>query len=56
MPNCSLHLVAEKQQFSIKPLTDVRTQVQDILFKDKLRTRLESWMKTLKKNAYISIR
>ncbi len=45
----------ERKQFSIKPLSDVRGQIQDVLFKEKLKTRLESWMQSLKKNAYISI-
>ncbi len=48
--------VVERDQFSVKPLAEVRGQVQDILFKEKLRERLESWMQSLKKNAYISIR
>ena len=50
-----LFKVVERKQFSVKPLTDVRAQIQDIIFKDKLRTRLESWMQSLKKNAYISV-
>jgi parvulin-like peptidyl-prolyl isomerase len=48
--------VVERKQFSVRPLTDVRGQIQDILFKEKLTVRLESWMQSLKKNAYISIR
>lgn len=48
--------VVERKQDSIKPLSEVRPEVQDLLFKQKLRDRLESWMKSLKKNAYISIR
>ena len=50
-----LFKVVERKQFSVKPLTDVRAQIQDIIFKDKLKTRLESWLQSLKKNAYISI-
>ena len=48
--------MVERKEVSIKPLTEVRGQVQDILFKKKLGDRLESWMQSLKKNAYISIR
>jgi peptidyl-prolyl cis-trans isomerase SurA len=51
-----LFKATDRQQFSVKPLADVRAQVQEALFKEKLRVRLEAWMKTLKKNAYISIR
>ena len=47
--------VVERKQFSVRPLSDVRGQVQDILFKERLKARLESWMQSLKKNAYISI-
>ena len=50
-----LFKIVERKQFSVKPLTDVRAQIQDILFKAKLKTRLESWLQSLKKNAYISI-
>ncbi len=48
--------LVERKDVSVKPIADVRPQIQDILFKQKLRDRLESWMQTLKKNAYISIR
>ncbi len=48
--------VLERNRFSVKPLAEVRGQVQDVLFKEKLDERLESWMRSLKKNAYISIR
>ncbi len=51
-----LFKVVERKEVSIKPLAEVRSEVQDALFKQKLRDRLESWMKLLKKNAYISIR
>lgn len=48
--------LVERKEVSIKPIADVRSQIQDILFKQKLRDKLESWMLSLKKNAYISIR
>ena len=51
-----LFKVVDRKQFSVRPLPDVRGQIQDTLFKEKLRTRLENWMQSLKKSAYISIR
>ena len=48
--------VVDRKQFSVKPLTDVRGQIQDVLFKAKIKIRLEGWMQSLKKDAYISIR
>jgi parvulin-like peptidyl-prolyl isomerase len=48
--------VVERQKTAIKPLADVQNQIQELLFKEKLKKRLESWIATLKKNAYISIR
>jgi parvulin-like peptidyl-prolyl isomerase len=48
--------VVERQRSSLKPLTDVRTSIQETLFKEELARRLDAWIKTLKKNAYISIR
>jgi parvulin-like peptidyl-prolyl isomerase len=48
--------VIDRKQVSIKPLSDVRNQIQDTLFKKKLSERLDTWMKDLKKSAYISIR
>ena len=48
--------VVERERSSVKPLSEVRTQIQDIILKDKMKERLENWLKNLKKNAYISIR
>ena len=48
--------VVERQKSSTKPLTEVRDAIQDKIFKDKLRDRLDKWIGDLKKNAYISIR
>lgn len=48
--------VVEKQQMSLKPLADVRNDIQETIFRDKFRKRLEEWTSDLKKNAYISIR
>lgn len=51
-----LFKVIERDRSTVKPITEVRSQIQDVLFKKKLTERLETWMKSLKKNAYISIR
>ena len=48
--------VVDRQTSSVKLLAEVRDQIQDILFKEKLGKRLETWIKNLKKNAYISVR
>ncbi len=48
--------VTDRQKFSIKPITEVRAEIQDRIFKQKLRQRLEAWIEGLRKNAYISIR
>jgi len=48
--------VADRERFSVKPLSELRTSIQDLIFKDKMRQRLEVWLRNLKKNAYISIR
>jgi peptidyl-prolyl cis-trans isomerase SurA len=51
-----LFKMAARKEISVKPLADVRGEIQEILFKQKLGDRLDGWMKALKKNAYISIR
>lgn len=48
--------VVERQRFSVKPLVEVKDQIQDLIFKKKMRERLETWVASLRKNAYISIR
>ena len=48
--------VVEKKKFAVKPLPDVRNKIIEVIFKQKLKIRLESWIQDLKKNAYISIR
>lgn len=48
--------VIEKEQSVIKPLSDVKDQIQEAIFKEKMRQRLDAWMQGLKNNAYISIR
>lgn len=51
-----LFKVVEREEHTLRPIADVRSDIQDMIFKMKLRDRLESWIKDLKKNAYISIR
>jgi parvulin-like peptidyl-prolyl isomerase len=48
--------VVERQRVSVKPLADVKDQIQDLIFKKKMRERLDAWIASLRKNAYISIR
>lgn len=48
--------VAERQKFSVKPLTEVRDDIQETIFKEKTKSRLQAWLQNLKKNAYISLR
>ncbi len=58
MSSLGFHIfkVLEKTSLSIRPLSEVRGDIQDRIFKEKLKERLETWMQSLKKNAYISIR
>ncbi len=48
--------VVERETSSVKPFSEVRNQIQDKIFKEKMNGRLEKWISGLKKNAYISIR
>jgi len=48
--------VAERQKTSVKPLSDVRQEINDKLFRKKLDERLGAWIADLKKGAYVSIR
>ncbi len=48
--------LTERQALGTRSLEEVRDQIQEILFKQKTRERLESWLANLKKNAYISVR
>lgn len=51
-----LFKVIEKEKVSVKPLLEVRDEIQESIFKEKFKQRLEEWTSNLKKNAYISIR
>ncbi len=48
--------VVARDEVSVKPLAEVRNEIQEIIFKEKFKKRLEDWASNLKKNAYISIR
>lgn len=45
-----------REKSAVKPIEEVRPDIQDAIFKGKLKKRLEAWVAQLKKNAYISIR
>ncbi len=51
-----LFKVVERKKLSVKPFAEVKDQIQEKLFRGKLKERLDSWIANLKKNAYISIR
>ena len=51
-----LFKVTEKEAASAKPLAEVRDQIQDVIFKEKVKRRIDTWIAGLRKNAYISIR
>ena len=48
--------VIERSKASGKPFADVKDQIQDKLFREKLKERLDHWIDGLKKTAYISVR
>lgn len=48
--------VTERQKDTVKPLDEVREDIQDLLFREKFRQRLDKWIQELKKDAYISVR
>ncbi len=47
--------VLEKEASSARPLADVRNEIQDTIFKEKVKRKLDTWIAGLRKNAYISI-
>lgn len=47
--------VYEKQTAGVRPLADVRSEVEDELYKEKRKKRYKEWMKSLKKGSYIEI-
>lgn len=48
--------VVDRETSSVRPLSEVRDQIQEMLSRQKFETRMNAWLKDLKKNAYISIR
>ena len=51
-----LFKILERDQASVRALADVRSEIQDTLFKQKVKKKLDTWIENLKKSAYISIR
>jgi peptidyl-prolyl cis-trans isomerase SurA len=45
--------VYEKQSAGVRPLADVRVQVEDELYKEKREQRYKEWMDSLKQGSYI---
>ena len=48
--------VLEKETSAVKPLSEVRNEIQEQISREKTNVRLEKWISDLRKNAYISIR
>ncbi len=48
--------VLEKETSAVKPLLEVRNDIQEQISREKTNVRLEKWISDLRKNAYISIR
>ena len=48
--------VLDRQQAAPRPLADARNEIQDLIYKEKVKKKLEVWIAGLRKNAYISIR
>ncbi|MEI8344874.1 MAG: peptidyl-prolyl cis-trans isomerase [Candidatus Omnitrophota bacterium] len=51
-----LFRVVERQAHTARPQAEVRDQIQDTIYKEKIKKRLDAWISGLKKTAYISIR
>lgn len=52
----SIFLVEEKIESQEKGIDDVKDDIQNILFQQKLKERFNEWISKLKKDAYISIK
>lgn len=46
----------EKQAAATRPMADVRSEIQDTIFKQKVKKKLDAFIAGLRKSAYISIR
>jgi peptidyl-prolyl cis-trans isomerase SurA len=51
-----LFLVEAKQEKKVKPLAELKDEIENILFRTKSKNRFEQWINELKENAYISIK
>jgi len=51
-----LFLIEAKQEKKVKPLAEIKDEIENILFRTKSKVRFEEWMTDLKDNAYISIK
>lgn len=49
-------LVEAKQEKKVKPLAEIKDEIETILFRTKSKERFEQWINELKENAYISIK
>jgi parvulin-like peptidyl-prolyl isomerase len=48
--------VEEKKERRVKELSEVRHEVEEAIFREKIRGRLKDWIENLKKNAYIAFK
>ncbi|MDP3804081.1 MAG: peptidylprolyl isomerase, partial [Candidatus Omnitrophota bacterium] len=48
--------VDEKSERKIIPLSEVRRDIEDAVFRQKANVKLKGWLETLKKNAYIAFK
>lgn len=56
--NLGYHIfkVGEKIAPKVPPLSEVRRDVEEAIFRDKTKGKVEEWIKSLKKNAYIAFK
>jgi parvulin-like peptidyl-prolyl isomerase len=45
-----------KSERKIRDLPEVRRDVEDTIYREKVNARLKGWIETLKRNAYISFK
>jgi parvulin-like peptidyl-prolyl isomerase len=51
-----LFKVEEKKEREIRSLAEVRRDVEDAIYKEKMRGKLKGWIESLRKNAYIAFK
>ncbi len=49
-------LIEAKQEKKVRPLSEIKDEIYNIIFKIKSKERFEKWTQELKQNAYISIK